>query len=90
MVIPVQTIAIRLRRIKFRKDPSILFANRKGKTAATTVTVKTFMYTFFRYFRTDKPIIPRNIHRRAARQHWEMTIATTITVSGNIPIRSRM
>lgn len=90
MVIPVQIIAIRLRTMKLKKDSSILLANRKGNMDAMTVTDKIFIYTFFKYTRTGKPIIPCSINRRAVRQHWDMMIATTITTSGNIPIRNKM
>lgn len=82
---PVQTSATKLRKMKFMKDSSNLFANRNGNMEAMNVTAKTFIYTFDRYFLTERPIIPRNISRRAARQHCEMQTATISTVSGMQP-----
>ena len=87
MVKPVQTTVTAHETTKSKKVSSMWLTNRIGTAIDINETIRTFVYTFFKYSLTERPIMPRNISRRAARQHCDMAIATIKTVSGTAPIR---
>lgn len=57
-----------------------------GISTAKNDTKNTFIHTFLKYLRTDKPAILRKNRSRNSKQQIEMNIATIYVDSGGKPI----
>ena len=59
-----------------------LVERKTGITAAKILTNIIFRYTLKRYALLESPIIPLSIYSLAPKQHWDIIMDTTSTLSG--------